>query len=154
MHKLLIKIIRLTTSCCKQKCSPRTFLLIPNLKIYFPIIQNHSIDFPNVSATICLDWQSISWDVKVAGGLCCNCPKYINVYLGLIRIITNSFIECVDFHVIIQEILILKSSICVIYSTDSWTIPATKVWMGDTKGLQLVLGRGVTGVTFQSNLLS
>jgi hypothetical protein len=63
----------------------------------------------------------------VAGGLSCNGPKYINVYLGLIRTITNSFIVCVDFHIIIQGILILKSSICVRYCIDLRIILATKI---------------------------
>jgi hypothetical protein len=42
----------------------------------------------------------------------CNGPKYVIVYLDLIRIITDSFIDFVEFHIIIQGILILKSSIC------------------------------------------
>jgi hypothetical protein len=54
----------------------------------------------------------------------CNGPKYIKF---LFRIITNVFIDYVEFRIIIQGILILKCRACAIYCVALRTILATKV---------------------------
>jgi hypothetical protein len=74
---------------------------------------------------------------------------FIYVQLGLLLI---DLVIVLIFTLIF--IFILNTSMRAVYCIVWWNILATKVRVGDTKGPQIVLGRGVTVVTFERNLLS